>query len=450
MSEEEGVLRGIDYEDAVVKYRGERIFSAIKKLMGREVNIKKTILTDLFYLHYLPFPIMKTREEVGKDSLLHYDLISFANYSTLSSKSRAYSIANSPVSMAITVTFAQNLIEELERIRKTSPDPSERKAAEKLLKMLSSKENLDEKELQDQKVQEMLKNVEEKAMSKAHEDANSVKNMQRIVGGTAAGIGSNFSLDADLYDVLRLARNAEIKKILDFLSGMPKLGIPNRTKYVKYSRGELAGYEKGDDLERLSSSELALPDELFTIKFAESDLILYNKIVRETMGPIYLLVDKSGSMDGEKILWAKAVALALYNRARKEGRNFHLRFFDNIPYPLIKVMKNVKGRDVLRMVEYIAKVRGGGGTDISRSLISACEDIKEGSVKGVSEIVLLTDGEDKIAESAVRRSLKAADAMLISVMIRGENPDLRRISDEYLVVHKLDHEDLLKVVKAKA
>jgi len=124
--------------------------------------------------------------------------------------------------------------------------------------------------------------------------------MQRIVGGTAAGIGSNFSLDADLYDVLRLARNAEIKKILDFLSGMPKLGIPNRTKYVKYSRGELAGYEKGDDLERLSSSELALPDELFTIKFAESDLILYNKIVRETMGPIYLLVDKSGSMDGEK------------------------------------------------------------------------------------------------------------------------------------------------------
>jgi len=105
-------------------------------------------------------------------------------------------------------------------------------------------------------------------------------------------------------------------------------------------------------------------------------------------------------------LWAKAVALALYNRARKEGRNFHLRFFDNIPYPLIKVMKNVKGRDVLRMVEYIAKVRGGGGTDISRSLISACEDIKEGSVKGVSEIVLLTDGEDKIAESAVRRSLK--------------------------------------------
>jgi len=102
----------------------------------------------------------------------------------------------------------------------------------------------------------------------------------------------------------------------------------------------------------------------------------------------------------------------------------------------------------MKMVEYLSKVRGGGGTDISRAIIAACEDIKEGHVKGVSEVIILTDGEDKIAETTVRRSLKEANSTLISVMIRGENADLKRVSDVYLAVYKLDQADLLRVIEA--
>ncbi|WP_048098894.1 hypothetical protein, partial [Candidatus Acidianus copahuensis] len=115
---------------------------------------------------------------------------------------------------------------------------------------------------------------------------------------------------------------------------------------------------------------------------------------------------------------------------------------------LIKVIKNAKSKDVIKMIEYIGKIRGGGGTDISRSVISACEDIKDGHVKGASEVIILTDGEDKIAETTVRRSLRDSNSSLISVMMRGDNADLRRISDIYLVVYKLDQQDLLKVVEA--
>jgi len=229
---------------------------------------------------------------------------------------------------------------------------------------------------------------------------------------------------------------------------MPRLGSYTKKKTTRFSRGELYGYEEGSDIERLVPSELAYPEELFYIKLAESQLLLYQKRIKEVLGPIYLLLDKSGSMDGEKIIWAKAVALALYSRARRENRDFYIRFFDNIPYPLIKVIRNAKSKDIIKMIEYIGKIRGGGGTDISRSIISACEDIKEGHVKGVSEIILLTDGEDKIAETTVRRSLKEANSTLISVMIRGDNADLRRVADQYLVVYKLDHDDLLRVVEA--
>ena len=80
--------------------------------------------------------------------------------------------------------------------------------------------------------------------------------------------------------------------------------------------------------------------------------------------------------------------------------------------------------------------------------MSACDDIKDGHVRGVSEVIILTDGEDKIAETTVRRSLKEANATLISVMIRGDNADLKRVSDNYLVVYRLDQGDLLRVVES--
>ncbi|MCY0873752.1 VWA domain-containing protein [Acidianus infernus] len=450
-----GFLIGIDYDDPIVKYRGDRILYTLKKISGKDSNIDPDFLVDTYYVHYLPLPILKSKSEISQGDAIKYALLDMTLSSDLVLKNRNYSIANSAVSMALSVSYIQNLIEELERIRRTSQSAEEREAAEQILNGLmkgsQGKEGGEQKEQQGQTndaTKKLLKQVHEKALSKAAEDANAVRSMQRIIGGNGAGTGSVLNFEGDVHEVLRLARNTEIKKILEFLSGIPKLGSLTKKKTTRYSKGELYGYEEGSDLERIVPSELAMPEDLFYVRLAESQLLLYQKQIKESLGPIYLLLDKSGSMDGEKILWAKAVALALYSRARRENRDFYLRFFDNIPYPLIKVIKNAKSKDVIKMIEYIGKIRGGGGTDISRSVISACEDIKEGHVKGVSEVIILTDGEDKIAETTVRRSLKDANATLISVMIRGDNADLRRISDTYLVVYKLDQNDLLKVVEA--
>jgi uncharacterized protein with von Willebrand factor type A (vWA) domain len=444
-----GMLRGIDYEDPLVKYRGERLAYSIKKLTGKELGLDNNFLIDIFYVHYLPLPILKPKSETDDKKEVMYRLLDMTLSSEVVLENRSYSVANSAVSVALSISYIQQLVEELERIRRTAQSQEEREAAEQILNSLlrgsSSKPKNGQEE---QMMNKVLRQAHEKALNKALEDSNAVRNMQKIVGGQGAGTGSVMTFEGDIHEVLRLARNTEIKKILEFLSGIPKLGSFSRKRTIRFSKGEYFGYEKGSDVERIVHSELALPEEYFYVKLAESELLLYQKQIKESMGPIYLLLDKSGSMDGEKILWAKAVSLALYSRARRENRDFYLRFFDNIPYPLIKVMRNAKGKDALKMIEYIGKIRGGGGTDISRSIIAACEDIKEGNVRGVSEIILLTDGEDKIAESTVRRSLKEANALLITVMIRGDNADLRRISNTYLVVHKLDQSDLLKVVEA--
>jgi uncharacterized protein with von Willebrand factor type A (vWA) domain len=449
-----GLLRGVDYDSPIVKYRGERILHTLKKVSGRDTNIDPNFLIDTYYVHYLPLPIPKSKAEIDPSDNIKYSLVDMTMSSEIVNRNRNYSVANSAVSMALSVSYVQNLIEELERIRRTSQSQEEREAAEQILNGImrgsSGREGRrnESQQQENQAMNKLMKQVHEKAMAKATEDANSVRSMQRIVGGNGAGTGSVMTFEGDVHEVLRLARNTEVRKILEFLSGIPRLGSFSKKKTARYSKGELYGYEEGSDLERIVPSELALPEELFYVKLAESQLLLYQKQIKETLGPIYLLLDKSGSMDGEKILWAKAVALALYSRARRENRDFYLRFFDNIPYPLIKVIKNAKNKDVLKMVEYIGKIRGGGGTDISRSVMSACDDIKDGHVKGVSEVIILTDGEDKIAETTVRRSLKEANATLVSVMIRGDNSDLRRVSDTYLVVYKLDQNDLLRVVES--
>ena len=145
--------------------------------------------------------------------------------------------------------------------------------------------------------------------------------------------------------------------------------------------------------------------------------------------------------------WAKAVALSLYMRAIKEHREYYFRFFDSIPYPLAKVEKRPKASQVLKLIDYIAQVRGSGGTDISKAIITACNDIRAGSVNKMSDIILITDGVDRIAEQLVLYNLKRANARLITVMIMGDNKSLKNISTKYFSVMKLSQKHLLQIVE---
>ncbi len=160
------------------------------------------------------------------------------------------------------------------------------------------------------------------------------------------------------------------------------------------------------------------------------------------------IVHNSGSMDGVKMVWAKAVALSLYMRALKEHREFYFRFFDSIPYPLVKLSKKPSTKQALKLMDYIASIKGSGGTDISRALMLACNDIRSGITKDVSDIVLITDGVDRIAESLISHNLRKANARLISVMIFGDNRSLKRLSTKYFSVRRLGTEEILKIVEA--
>jgi uncharacterized protein with von Willebrand factor type A (vWA) domain len=253
-------------------------------------------------------------------------------------------------------------------------------------------------------------------------------------------------------DIIRLARNTDVQKLLDSLSFIEDMTLRLRKKTIKSPKGEVMGYMRGSHIQRASRSELALFEDseaswVLLYKWATGKLILYDKVVRQDYGPLYVLLDKSGSMDGEKIRWAKATAIALFMRAKREGRPFLIRFFDSAPYSLVRVSRSNKPGETLRLMDYLARIKSGGGTDITRSIIAACQDVSELKMKGLGELILITDGEDRIAENMVRRHLKENNLRLITVMVMGENPDLRRISSRYFKVAKLSNKEMLEVLE---
>ncbi len=432
------LIKDVNYDDSAVRYRGERVLSLLRKLnAGDELKLPSYIDTNfaisVYYAMFLPYPVLNEAVLAHGDDKVRkqYHLLSFMLSSRKVHEVRKNTIADTASSMVAAAVFIDALVKELQ----------------KRSRQASGGKGGDERE---RRSQESLEQAVEKALEAASEYAKQAKEITNLAMRFAAGTGSMLSLDDSIAEVMELARNTDVRVILEALKSIQDFEGYVKRKLVRSPRGELDGYETGSDVERVVVSELALPRDFFLVKFVESSLLLYRKVLHESKGPFYVLLDKSGSMMGLKIIWAKAVALALAQRAVREHREFYVRFFDSIPYPPLKLGRRVRGKDVIKLLEYVARVRANGGTDITRAIITAAEDIIVSGNKNVSDIVLITDGEDRITVEAVRRSLARARARLHTVMIHGNNPDLRMVSETYMTVTKLSKEEALQVIAVKS
>jgi uncharacterized protein with von Willebrand factor type A (vWA) domain len=416
-------LLGVDYGDPVIQYRGEKIVKLSSKLGLRKEFITAELATDFFYTLYLPHALVVEGSEVGN---LHYNLIKALNESEELLKIKKYTILDSFISTLTTIAILQYFTEFLEDKREFINVRESRSAQNEVLRSA---------------LRESLKSVAQ--------EVETMKKLERLyTAGLQPGVGSEFDLEEDAEKVLKLAKTADVSKILEVLSLIPDVVRKTKKKYERFNRGEFNGYDLGSDLERLVPTQLAFPREYILLSYVESKLLLYDKKISKSLGPLYLLIDKSGSMEGEKIEWAKATAIALLIKSRREVREFYLRFFDGAPHELIRVSRKASFSEFLSLVRNLARVKSGGGTDITKAITTACDDIiSSGVVKRDSDVVVITDGEDTLSVTTLRRKLRQANARLFSVMIQGDNKDLKVLSEKYLTVSTLDKNTILKIVE---
>jgi len=257
------------------------------------------------------------------------------------------------------------------------------------------------------RIAEMLK----EAVKNAKPDKEAVEKAKAtlMIGGRLAGKFRGKLDFADRVEITKLLAEhpVMVEHILRYLKTSEEPGKKGDTI-------DFAGYKKIQsytELPRIRVTELTYPEDLFLQRLATKsiDVRKYEEGTTGRKRKYVVVIDKSGSMSGEKIEWAKAVALSLL--LRSDTDDVKVIFFDYAPYEVIDFSKNP-----VEALRKVAAVQANGGTSIDAALMKADE------FKGY-DIVLITDGEDTVTYKPRNR--------LFSVMIYGDNETLRSVSTRY-------------------
>ncbi|MFA5523754.1 MAG: hypothetical protein WDA24_05290 [Tissierellales bacterium] len=139
-------------------------------------------------------------------------------------------------------------------------------------------------------------------------------------------------------------------------------------KKVKEEGLEVCGVELGNEIHKILPSEkLFLAREStkksFYKKLTQKELLSYKyKNNRaKSKGPIICCIDTSGSMEGEREVWSKSVAISLLDIAIKQKREFVAVMFSNKVY---KVLEFTKHRIEPSKLYELATFFYGSGTNL--------------------------------------------------------------------------------------
>jgi uncharacterized protein with von Willebrand factor type A (vWA) domain len=193
----------------------------------------------------------------------------------------------------------------------------------------------------------------------------------------------------------------KFKRLAQLIGPLTRLAMAEQARKTDYGREEIFDVTLGNDLSRVVPSELVdlrhpVRKKLFWKRYTERTLMQYQLRGAEKVakGGIIFCEDGSGSMMGDKEIWAKAVGLALYQIARKQKRSFYGIHFGGPRELKCFDFRDPRAIDPDKVLEF-ASISFGGGTDfvtpLSKSLdILREEFVAKGAIKG--DIVFVTDG----------------------------------------------------------
>ena len=198
-----------------------------------------------------------------------------------------------------------------------------------------------------------------------------------------------------------LKRTKDLKKIADLAGRFRNIALAAEATTPTHGVDEITNITLGDNIARLLPSELVKFKSaklLFMKDFVEKQLVMYDLQGVEPVGcgPIIACLDISGSMAGEREVWAKAVILALMSLAEKQKRPFGVITFDTGP----RMQKYfAKGNPTIaEKIEIASVASDGGGTSFYSPLMAAFEMRAQTSALKPADIVFCTDGECELSE----------------------------------------------------
>ena len=248
-----------------------------------------------------------------------------------------------------------------------------------------------------QKNKDKVSGILKVSLQKAMEQAEAVKGAL-LAWGDETGDMKNIPVNADI--LKKVNQSPMLRSIAKYLGKFKEMLCEKRKNSYSYGRGEKYDVTFGGSITKALTSELSLlasPEliPLFLRKYQNKKLKQYRKreAVYEGGGDIIVCLDESGSTQGEKAAWGKAVSLVLLEICRINHRNLALIHFSGQIKTDFFPADNYDRDKVLAAAETFL----GGGTNFEMPLYQAMEMIERGEIVK-PDIVFITDGECAISE----------------------------------------------------
>ena len=269
------------------------------------------------------------------------------------------------------------------------------------------------------------------------------------------GQGGRVAAGARLELGRRLARNRKLGELARMVGRFKQDARALKHKTLERGVAEAYDVELGADIGRLIPSELlamhhpALKRD-FHRRLLEGTVLQYRLRDDEQKGkgPMVVCIDVSSSMQGDKEMWAKAVALTLMDIARRQRRLFRAVMFSsgNVSLKVLDLNRERRYQPDLTKVVEMAEYFPGGGTDFEQPIDAAVELISEKKLKR-GDIVIITDGESQVSADWLERLREKKDELKFSIFAvlvdvgSAETSSLAKFADRITSVKRIsdDH-----------
>src|SRR5437870_6511219 len=389
----------------------------------------KDLAFDLFCSFYKYFVKLLPADQVVEECRGHRDLLDRALGLREHEKLRAWTrLKSAETALATELVLDLLLIEPTmgpEKARAPTPEAG------------TSPEDATASEASAERLREVLRDVRE-----------DLEGAVELVAAWSAGPGEETRLPPEMkLQLMRnLVWNPRLRRIARLFGRYRRMGLADREAKALLASEEVVDFVQGGEVARALAAELANfamreREDLFYSKVVQHQLLTYELGQRhERPRPVYLCLDNSGSMSGEKEVWAKASALALAHMALQHGRSVEIILFGDAADPLRVVSLDPRDKGPIRLerVLDVASYFLGGGTDFQKPLSHVLDTILAARDASGNDVLFVTDGLCPLPEEFVRRFLEAKrrhNIRLTTVVIGGEAFSLAPISDS---VHRLE------------
>lgn len=310
-----------------------------------------------------------------------------------------------------------------------------------------------------------------KALAGAAGEVGDLRDAQAALGIGGDGGGKGAINGDELAKVFKRVRgNRSLKRICELAGRYRRFAQAQQRKKVLHGRDDVVGVVQDGDIGRL------LPHELAQIGDEDLELDVMRRIVeRQAMcrdfrgveskarGPIVVVVDESGSMSGEPLFTAKAMALSLAWVARSQGRYCCLVGFSGgtggsfcvcppkgampsyIDFEAVEDgQPEVWEQSPAALMNWLEHdYSGGTNLDVPLDTLPKQWE-KIGAPRGVTDVIIVTDAQvdvpEELEKSFMAWKLKEK-AKLITLVINCDPGDMTRISDKVHRVKSLGLEE---------